>query len=116
MNRRGGVTNPVPPPNPKGRGTTRLERRQRDDLNRYRKLTIGQDRIWTLQRIAMFAEADADIEKRRDVEALGVTFRFDVEGAKSDALFLRRLAWDLEAQHDAVHGRRPSLDPQGSRP
>ena len=95
---------------------TKLERQQRDELNRFRKLTVGQDRIWTLQRIATFAEADADLEKRRDVEALGVSFRFDAEAAKSDALFLRRLAWDLEAQHDAVHGRRPSLDPQGSRP
>ncbi len=95
---------------------TKLERRQRDDLNRFRKLTIGQDRIWALQRIATLTEADADLEKRRDVEALGVTFRFHVDGAKSDALFLRRLAWDLEAQHDAVHGRRPSLDLQGPRP
>ena len=95
---------------------TKLERRQRDDLNRYRKLTIGQERIWRLQRIAVFTEADADLEKRRDIEALDVTFRFDVQEAKADALFLHRLAWDLEAQHDAVHGRRPSLDPQGPRP
>jgi len=96
--------------------TTKRERRQRDELNRFRKLTIGQDRIWTLQRIATFAEADVDLEKRRDVEASGISFRFDVEGSKSDALFLRRLAWDLEAQHDAVHGRRQSLDSQGPRP
>ena len=95
---------------------TKLERRQRDDLNRFRKLAIGQDRIWTLQRIATFAEADADLQKRQDVEALGVTFRFDAEEAKADALFLRRLAWDLEAMHDAMHARRLPLDPQGPRP
>ena len=92
------------------------ERRLQDQLNRVKNLTVGQERIWTLQRIATFAEADADLEKRRDIEALGVTFRFNVQEAKADALFLHRLAWDLEAQHDAVHGRRPSLDPQGPRP
>ncbi len=91
---------------------TKLERRQRDDLNRYRKLTVGQERIWTLQRIARMTEADADFA------AVGGTARnqFDQVGARADALFLDRLAWDLEAQHDAVHGRRPSLDPQGPRP
>ncbi len=86
---------------------TKLERRQRDDLNRYRKLTVGQERIWTLQRIAAMTEYDAD----NTDESGG-----DEKSLRADALFLRRLAWDLEAQHDAAHGRRPSLDPQGSRP
>ncbi len=88
--------------------TTRAERRQRDNMNRFRKLTIGQERIWTLQRIATMTEADADLARHTGI--------FDVQGAKSDALFLRRLAWDLEVQHDAVHGRRPSLDPIEKRP
>ena len=86
---------------------TKLERRQRDELNRYRKLTVGQERIWTLGRIAMMSEVDAD-----NADGSG----WDKNGLRADALFLRRLAWDLEAQHDAVHGRRPSLDPQGPRP
>ena len=90
---------------------TKLERRQRDDLNRFRKLTVGHDRIWTLQRIATMTAADADMGDS-DPDKLWL----DTQGARDDALFLHRLAWDLEAQHDAVHGRRPSLDPQGPRP
>lgn len=88
--------------------TTKQERRARDQANRIKKLTVGQDRIWRLQRIASFTEADADLAKHTGI--------YDVEGGRADALFLRRLAWDLEAMHDAVHGRRPSLDPQGPRP
>ncbi len=86
---------------------SKQERRQQDALNRFRKLTIGQERIWRLQRIALMTEHDAD-----DVDETG----WDEALLRLDALFLRRLAWDLEAMHDAVHGRRPSLDPQGPRP
>ena len=113
MSHRRGVTNPVPSPNWKG-GTpmTKMERRQRDDLNRFRKLTVGQDRIWTLQRIAAVTEADAEFSETLNPAAQPL----DIAGMRDDALFLNRLAWDLEVQHDAVHGRRASLDPQGPRP
>ena len=92
--------------------TTRTERRQRDDLNRFRKLTIGQERIWKLQRIAASLEYEADMAANPEVRVPAIW----ESALRVDALFLNRLAWDLEAQHDAVHGRRPSLDSQGPRP
>jgi len=97
--------------------STKLERKQRDDLNRVAKLIPGSHRIWELSRIAVELEAEADMLEGR----LGA----DPDGLRNDALFLRRLEYDLVSMREAVgrpvrgSGSRkydPTQWPRGPRP
>ena len=67
---------------------TKLERKQRDELNRISKLVPGLKRVYDLENLIERFAADRDlIEYDGGEEALD---SFD-----ADVLFLRRLAWDL---------------------
>jgi hypothetical protein len=97
--------------------STKLERKQRDDLNRIAKLIPGSHRIWELSRIAVELEAEADSLKNLALA--------DPDGLRNDALFLRRLEYDLVSMREAVgrpvrgSGNRkydPTQWPRGPRP
>lgn len=94
-------------------------RKLQDQLNRYNNIIPGTQRIWNLDRIAMELEAEA--ERLRDE---GVPHS-DPEGLERDALFIRRLEYDLitlrEAMGREVRGTKnrkydPSQWPRGERP
>ena len=63
-------------------------------LNRISNIMIGNQRIWELDRLAM----------ELGVEAALVTDDTRRDGLLEDALFLRRLEWDLGELHVAVRG------------
>ena len=95
---------------------TKNERKLQDKLNRIMRLLPGKQRIWELDRIAMELDMEADsIEDARMAP-----------GLRNDALYLRRLEWDLAEMRDELRGnaRRtvaasrldPSLFPRGPRP
>ena len=99
--------------------STKLERRQRDNLNRIANLIPGSHRIWELSRIANELDAEADTLQR--LETPGA----DPDGLRNDALFLRRLEYDLVSMREAVgrpvrgSGSRkydPTQWPRGPRP
>ena len=81
----------------------RLNRKLQSKINRYNKLIPGRSRVWELNRIAMELEA---------------------EGIADDALFIRRLEYDLVTLNDAKRapkgGGNPKYDPaqwpRGERP
>ena len=100
-------------------------------LNRITNLMIGNERIWAFDRLAMELEVEAELiyddwtlgaeitegEVSR-LEALDRYSQF-----KADALFLRRLEWDLGELHVAVKGdtarrggRYDQSEWRGSRP
>lgn len=85
--------------------STKAERRMESQLGRVRNLVPGQARIWRLERIASMTRYEADQESGEAAEHLA-----------DDALFLERLAWDLAQMHDAIYGRRASLDTMDPRP
>ena len=78
--------------------TTKRERKMQETINRISNVMIGNHRIWNLERIAMEMEADADMYEERQDEGV------DAEGLRRDALFLRRLEWDLGVLHEVVRG------------
>lgn len=86
---------------PRGAETTKTERKQRDRLNYVAKHVPGRGRILELYRLAMELELMAD-DLDPTVE----------ETYTSDALYLRRLGYDLEALRTAVRG---DLDGRGNR-
>ncbi len=73
---------------------TKTERKQRDSLNRYRKLVPGMKRIYELEAIAVRLGADVDFIDFPDDEAKA--------SYEADVLFLERLAWDLTEMRHAV--------------
>ena len=81
----------------------RENRKLQSKINRYNKLIPGRSRVWELNRIAMELEA---------------------EGIADDALFIRRLEYDLVTLNDAKRapkgGGNPKYDerqwPRGERP
>ena len=80
----------------------KLEKRDRkltDKLNRFRNVLPGRKRLYTLGRIAAMMEFDVDT---LDADPYDPPV-LDVEGARADALFLRRLEWDFEQAIDTVH-------------
>ncbi len=100
-----------------------LERRNRklqERLNRIANAMIGNARIWELDRLAMELEVEAD--RLQDTECL-VAVRKQVTNLRADALFIRRLEWDLGTLHVAVKGdtnrrggRYDQADWKGPRP
>ncbi len=114
------------------RRTAEIRRIER--LNRVRKLTPGRARTRELDRIALELEYEADTRER--LHGLGILGTWmdlawscgceylsgpceAAAGLRLDALFLRRLAWDLGELRDAVRGetaaRRASVS-KGPRP
>lgn len=96
----------------------RLNRKMTERTNRIRKLTPGRGRIYELDRIALELEAEADERETRHVRLGHALARCGcdsnrpqdltceaADGLRLDALYLRRLAWDLGELRDAV---RPS--------
>ena len=73
--------------------TTKTERKLRDRVHRIAKLMPGRHRIYSLERITSFLEADIDLGS---VE--------DTEGAREDVLFLKRLAYDLHEIRNSIKG------------
>jgi hypothetical protein len=74
-------------------------RKLNDRLNRFRNLTPGRKRLYSLGRIASFAEADADMAFEDPNERPII----DGEAARADALYLHRLQWDLEQLREVVY-------------
>lgn len=90
-----------------------------DRLNRVHKLLPGATRIWNLDRIAIELEAEAECLREENVPYA------DPEGLERDALYLRRLEYDLISLREAlgrhVRGSKnrkydPSQWPRGPRP
>ena len=109
-------------------------------LNRITNLMIGNERIWVLDRLAMELEVEADLlsekpigvatssagpgETVQMVTSLPSLIGYErINQFKADALFLRRLEWDLGELHVAVKGdtarrggRYDQSEWRGSRP
>lgn len=94
---------------PSGMETTKLERKQRDRLNFVAKHVPGRGRILELYRLAMELELmdEGMCTGRTELEC-----PTDHESYRRDALYLRRLAYDLEGLRTAVRG---DLDGRGNR-
>jgi hypothetical protein len=86
-------------------------RKLNDKLNRFRKLTPGRQRLYTLGRIAAVLEHEADaILKTSPGDGSGYQpSEADYLALVEDALFLRRLEWDFEQLLDVV---RPHKQPR----
>ena len=90
--------------------TRTLERRNRklqERLNRISNAMIGNARIWQLDRFAMELEVEADLREGRIPNLPSAIIGRTTERVKilrADALFLRRLEWDLGSLHVAVRG------------
>ena len=69
-------------------------------LNRINNLMIGNERIWVLDRLAMECEVEAHMIDVGDIWS----GRTSPDQARADALFIRRLEWDLGELHVAVKG------------
>lgn len=80
--------------------STRAERRLQSQINRYNKLIPGSERVWNIERIAMELDAEADRLEEENVPYS------DPEGLRRDALYLRRLEYDLISLREAM-GRAP---------
>lgn len=99
--------------------STKTERKLQDQLNKVRKHLPAAQRIWNLDRIAMEMEAEADtLEEAGDQNQ-------DPDGLRADALYLRRLEYDLITLREAIgqtvrggNNRKydPSQWPRGPRP
>ena len=75
-------------------------------LNRISNVMIGNQRIWNLDRLAMELEIEADRIERyigtsEDEPPLSLN---EIAELRRDALFLRRLEYDLGELHVAVRG------------
>ena len=100
-----------------------LERRNQklqERLNRISNAMVGNQRIWQLDRFAMECEVEADLLEKEIADDLAMSGTKDdgkmmssddrftayvrIEQARSDALFIRRLEWDLGELHVAVRG------------
>ncbi len=92
-----------------------LERRNRklqERLNRISNAMVGNQRIWQLDRLAMECEVEADLAVAEynldeDIPHVSVDSRLAIERearCRADALFIRRLEWDLGELHVAVRG------------
>ena len=93
--------------------STKLERKLRDALNRISKLIPSVHRLQVLDRIAMELEAEADRESNRVQQAVthGSSFEaVDVDGLKADALYLRRLEYDLTSMREAKASVQPKKE------
>ena len=84
--------------------STKLERKLRDALNRICKLVPSIHRLQILDRIAM--ELDAEAGKASQVPTLGA----DAEGLAADALYLRRLEYDLTSMREAKATVQPKKE------
>ncbi len=73
-------------------------------LNRIAKFTIGNARIWQLDRLAMECEVEADTCAVLDETVEGKIVKDQEAQFRADALFIRRLEWDLGELHVAVKG------------
>jgi len=95
----------------------RLNRKLQSKINRYNKLIPGRSRVWELNRIAMELEAAARVVYPRMTTE-------DAESMIDDALFIRRLEYDLVTLNDEKRapkgGGNPKYDPaqwpRGERP
>ena len=76
---------------------TKRELQLQQRLNRIANLMIGNERIWQLDRLAMESDVAADLVDAGDIPG-------DADAMRADALFLRRLEWDLGELHVAVRG------------
>lgn len=85
--------------------STKRERKLRDALNRITKLIPSVRRISELDRIAVELEAEAD-ERDKMGAAFGVTH----EGLTADALYLRRLEYDLTSMREAKASVAPKKE------
>lgn len=98
-------------------------------LNRINNLMIGNQRIWELDRLAMECEVEAQLvhdEYSLDEYGTGPDRSLAIDRytkLTNDALFLRRLEWDLGELHVAVKGdtnrrggRYDQANWKGSRP
>jgi hypothetical protein len=78
--------------------STKLERKQRDELNRISKLVPGLKRVYDLENVVARMEADLDY--------LAEAGYFTTDEARAEAwmdvLFLKRLAWDLHEMRKAL--------------
>ena len=105
--------------------STKLERKLRDALNRILKLVPSIQRLQVLDRIAMELDAEAEMFDQLAISTYG-----DPEGLRADALFLRRLEYDLTSMREvktsampkkkstmgASSKYEPSQWPRGERP
>lgn len=82
-------------------------RKLREQINRYRKHTPGASRVWNIDRLAIEMEAEAD-----RLRAEGVPHS-DPEGLEADALYLRRLGYDLITLYEVVKGAPRGRNPVG---
>lgn len=85
--------------------TTKRERKLRDALNRITKLIPSVRRISELDRIAVELEAEADTINQLDDATRGDPF-----GLRADALFLRRLEYDLTSMREAKASVAPKKE------
>jgi len=80
------------------RNLERANRKLQERINRINKLTPGLQRLYNLDRIANELEYEADrLEDRNE--------GYDPEGLRRDALYLRRLEWDLHRLNETVKDR-----------
>jgi len=98
--------------------TAKTEQKLQQRLNRISNLMIGNERIWELDRLAMELDVEATAIEESALLVVsgerGGTVVFDARGAvdqinrvellRADALFLRRLEWDLGELHVAIRG------------
>lgn len=99
--------------------SAKAERKLTDRLNRIRKHLPSAERIWNLERIAVELEAEAEMMRKAGDP------HQDPDGLEKDALFLRRMEYDLitlrEAIGETVRGGNnrkydPNQWPRGPRP
>ncbi len=94
----------------------RENRKLNDKLNRFRNLTPGRKRLYSLGRIAAYLEYKADevalkAEARDDDPVSQAVAKIEglYAGAyREDATFLHRLQWDLEQLREVVYLVYPS--------
>lgn len=76
---------------------SKAELKLQQRLNRISNLMVGNQRIWNLDRLAMELDVAADMVDCGDIDG-------DADGLRRDAVFLRRLEYDLGELHVAVRG------------
>jgi hypothetical protein len=87
--------------------STKTERKLRDALNRILKLVPSIRRLQELDRIAMELDAEADQLNRYGFVA-------NADGLKADALYLRRLEYDLTSMREVKASIAPAAKRRGS--
>ena len=93
--------------------STKLERKLQCALNRISKLIPSVRRISELDRIAveMDAEADRESERIRRAVKYGASYEvIDSDGLRADALYLRRLEYDLTSMREAKTSIAPKKE------